>query len=76
MYRRPKFLEILLEIRETMSREADFDVRIFAEKNLSVTPPVESGDFAESPRRSEKNHSAKNKIRFEQKIELKIGNDK
>ncbi len=31
MYRRPKFLEILLEIREQMSREADFDVDLFAE---------------------------------------------
>lgn len=31
MYRRPKFLEILLEIREEMSREADYDVDFFAE---------------------------------------------
>jgi hypothetical protein len=31
MYRRPKFLEILLEIREEMSREADYDVDLFAE---------------------------------------------
>ncbi len=31
MYRRPKFLEILLEIREQMSRDADFDVDLFAE---------------------------------------------
>ena len=32
MYRRPKFLEVLLEIREEMSREADYDVDLFAEK--------------------------------------------
>jgi hypothetical protein len=31
MYRRPKFLEILLEIRQEMSREADYDVDLFAE---------------------------------------------
>ncbi len=31
MYRRPKFLEILLEIREQMSRDADYDIDLFAE---------------------------------------------
>lgn len=31
MYRRPKFLEVLLEIRREMSREADYDVDLFAE---------------------------------------------
>ncbi|MEO6589659.1 MAG: hypothetical protein ABIP06_10170 [Pyrinomonadaceae bacterium] len=31
MYRRSKFMEILLEIREEMSREADYDVDLFAE---------------------------------------------
>jgi hypothetical protein len=31
MYRRPKFLEILLEIREQMSRDTDYDVDLFAE---------------------------------------------
>lgn len=31
MYRRPKFLEVLLEIRQKMSREADYDVDLFAE---------------------------------------------
>ncbi len=31
MYRRPKFLEVLLEIRQTMAREADYDVNLFAE---------------------------------------------
>lgn len=35
MYRRPKFLEILLEIREEMSREAEFDVNLFVEKSFS-----------------------------------------
>jgi hypothetical protein len=31
MYRRPKFLEILLSIREEMAREADYDPDLFAE---------------------------------------------
>jgi hypothetical protein len=31
MYRRPKFLEVLLEIRRTMALEADHDVDLFAE---------------------------------------------
>ena len=31
MYRRPKFLEILDEIRVEMSREADYDLDLFAE---------------------------------------------
>ncbi len=31
MYRRPKFLELLHEIREEMSREADYDMDLFAE---------------------------------------------
>ncbi len=39
MYRRPKFLEVLLEIRQKMSREADYDVDLFAEM-------VRSGSFS------------------------------
>jgi hypothetical protein len=31
MYRRPKFLEILISIREEMAREADYDTDLFAE---------------------------------------------
>jgi hypothetical protein len=31
MYRRPKFLEVLLEIRQEMARLADYDVDLFAE---------------------------------------------
>ncbi len=44
MYRRPKFLEILLEIRQEMSRAADYDVDLFAEM-------VRSGRFAENVER-------------------------
>jgi hypothetical protein len=43
MYRRPKFLEILLEIRREMSREADYDVDLFAEM-------VRSGKFKDNSR--------------------------
>ena len=31
MYRRPKFLEILLDIRQDMAHEADYDVDLFIE---------------------------------------------
>ena len=31
MYRKPHFLEMLHAIREEMSREADYDVELFAE---------------------------------------------
>lgn len=39
MYRRPKFLEILHEIREEMSREADYDMDLFAEMVRSGARP-------------------------------------
>jgi hypothetical protein len=31
MYRRPKFLEVLLDIRKEMARAADYDVDLFTE---------------------------------------------
>lgn len=40
MYRRPKFLEVLHAIREEMSREADYDVDLFAEMIRSGLQPV------------------------------------
>lgn len=40
MYRRPKFLEVLLEIRQEMSREADYDVDLFAELVRSGLRPA------------------------------------
>lgn len=39
MYRRPKFQEVLLKIRQDMSREADYDVDLFAEM-------IRSGKFS------------------------------
>ena len=40
MYRRPKFLEVLHTIREEMSREADYDVDLFAEMVRSGKRPT------------------------------------
>ncbi|MEJ7616530.1 MAG: hypothetical protein WKF30_06075 [Pyrinomonadaceae bacterium] len=40
MYRRPKFLEVLHAIREEMSREADYDVDLFAEMIRSGVQPA------------------------------------
>ena len=39
MYRRPKFLTVLHEIREAMSREVDYDVDLFAEMVRSGKQP-------------------------------------
>jgi len=39
IYRRPKFLTVLHKIRETMSREADYDVDLFAEMVRSGNRP-------------------------------------
>ena len=41
IYRRPKFLEILLSIRQEMARDADYDVDLFAEM-------VRTGRFREA----------------------------
>jgi len=41
MYRRPKFLEVLHTIREEMSREADYDVDLFAEMVRSGARPAQ-----------------------------------
>jgi hypothetical protein len=40
MYRRPRFLEVLLKIREEMAREADYDVDFFAEMVRSGIQPA------------------------------------
>ena len=39
MYPRPKFLTVLIRIREIMSREADYDVDLFAEMVRSGVQP-------------------------------------
>ena len=40
MYRRPRFLEELHAIREEMSREADYDVVLFAEMTRTGVRPT------------------------------------
>jgi hypothetical protein len=40
MYRKPRFLEMLHAIREEMSREADYDVDLFAEMVRSNQRPA------------------------------------
>ena len=40
LYRRPKFLTVLLKIRETMSREADYDVDLFTEMVRTGAQPA------------------------------------
>ncbi len=40
MYRRPRFLEMLHAVREEMSREADYDVELFAEMARTGARPA------------------------------------
>ena len=44
MYRRSKFIEILLEIRREMAGEADYDVDLFAEMVRSGSGSVRAGE--------------------------------
>ena len=61
MYRKPRFLEVLHAIREEMSREADYDVDLFAEMVRSGTQPTQGaerhirGYKTRAPRREEAN---------------------
>jgi hypothetical protein len=59
VYRRPKFLTVLHEIRERMSREADYDVDLFVEMVRSGALPKHGparnirGQRKHSPRNDE-----------------------
>ncbi|MET0752300.1 MAG: hypothetical protein ABWZ66_02955 [Pyrinomonadaceae bacterium] len=53
MYRRPKFLEVLLKIRQDMSREADYDVDLFAEMIRSGTFSDNKNDYDLSEKKEE-----------------------
>ena len=61
MYRRPRFLEVLHSIREEMSREADYDVDLFAEMVRSGVRPAHGperiirGFKSRAPRAEHKN---------------------
>ncbi len=65
MYRRPKFLEVLHAIREEMSREADYDVDLFAEFVRSGVRPSHGpersirGFKSRAPRADEANGNAR-----------------
>jgi len=59
MYRRPKFLEILIEIREQMSRDVDYDVDLFAERVRSGK--ISYGDMKKHSGSSKKNKKEKKK---------------
>jgi hypothetical protein len=64
MYRRPRFLEVLHAIREEMSREADYDVDLFAEMVRSGTQPQQGpervirGFKTRAPKAESKNGSS------------------
>jgi len=49
MYRRPKFLEVLLEVRQQMARDADYDLDLFAEmiRSGKISEPHEQADAVE-----------------------------
>jgi len=51
MYRRPRFLELLIRIREEMAREADFDTDLFGEIVNSGRSPrkMKSHSLADGP---------------------------
>jgi hypothetical protein len=53
MYRRPKFLEVLLKIRQDMSREADYDVDLFAEMVRSGSFPNDQNGYDLNEKREE-----------------------
>lgn len=61
MYRRPKFLEILIEIREEMAREADYDVDLFAEHIRSGIPSKSRTRYKLTDTAPEKAEPAKKK---------------
>ena len=65
MYRKPKFLEELHAIREEMSREADYDIELFAEMVRSGHRPRHGparnlrGFRTRAPRAGEENKTSK-----------------
>ena len=61
MYRRPKFLEELIRIREEMAREADYDTDLFSElvrsgrnTNHKARSPVRAKSIADAVKDREK----------------------
>lgn len=65
LYRRPKFLEILHEIREEMSREVDYDVDLFAET-------ARTGNKQKQDRNEKKGYTETESVAFEKFAEANI----
>lgn len=69
MYRKPRFLEALHAIREEMSREADYDMELFAEMARSGRRPRRGparnirGFKSHAPRADEKESVGKTSAR-------------
>ncbi len=70
MYRRPKFLEILLQIRQEMALEADYDVDLFAERVRGGTASVVNA--VDKPPTIGDAPAAKTKARSSHKTVVKI----
>ena len=81
MYRRPKFLEILLEIRREMALEADYDVDLFAERVRAGMTPADDAAAADvadveaavAPSTNGDTPAAKNRTQSSRRTEVKIG---
>jgi hypothetical protein len=56
MYRRPRFLQILIAIREEMARDADFDVDLFVEMARTGKGFEKSGRHSLPDREANGNH--------------------
>lgn len=50
MYRRSKFLEVLLEVRQQMARDADYDLDLFAEmiRSGKISEPHEEPEASKT----------------------------
>ena len=71
MYRRPKFLEVLLKIREEMAREADYDVDLYVEMVRNGSRPVkgEGYSLAETDERATRQPSGSRSRKGETEVE-------
>ena len=69
MYRKPRFLELLHEIREEMSRESDYDMELFAQKLVDGLKPADKAPIARpAASATARRHSTKPKARARRKL--------
>ena len=71
MYRRPKFLEVLLKIREEMAREADYDVDFFVEMVRHGVQPATDRRYSIGESENGQPQSQKGNLENQQKIRPK-----